>query len=421
MKYTSIFLIAALGISCSGRTDRNPTVVAAEERERRKPLMAPPGGTYYKGIDVQILNYSPGWEYSTGAAFTLLKADSLALTATTTVTVRDTNDHALAATEVYTLVNTFPPLKIYPPPGIFTHPVTVALESTVQNSRVEVAMGEEFFPYDAETGIAVSETQTLRVRQCSGSECTAGEELHYTINPPLTIPSPRNLDAAEIAGFATRATQRYSQTSADGLAALMDEAKLRVLQNAALMPQPAMRQRFLAQDNITTAAEACTIVARYLYSEARRMSLGDSELPEFPDFPLYYIRHIVAGNITVDSGGRNFVWLVSGPALVTPYLPANAIQAFDFSRSAAFPTDFSLIDRLYVRAPALTLLRDGHSATSHTHTFIAIKAAAGYTMIDTYFAAFTGGELKASAGKSWPYAYRFGPAGSRYLHFVYGY
>ena len=69
---------------------------------------------------------------------------------------------------------------------------------------------------------------------------------------------PRELTAAEIQRFTELARNEYNQNLATGLAAQMDAAKLLVIRDNSLMPSAAMRQRFLAQNNTTAAAEACT-------------------------------------------------------------------------------------------------------------------------------------------------------------------
>lgn len=425
MRFIRILLLVGAANACSNGTPRNPEVVAAENYERQKPLLLPAGGGYYGSVEIQVLNYSPGLEYSVGGPFVPLLSPVIALRATAEITVRSIIVPELATSDTYTVASAFPGIAISPPPGSLNHAATVTLTTPLKNLRLEIQAADSFIPYDAESGIIVSETSTITARQCSPSQCSAPVTFTYTMAPPVinppVPPRSRALTKSEIQDFVNRAAERYSQTKTNGLASLLDDAKAAVIKNPALITNAALRQRFLSQDNLTTAAEACTTVSRYLYAEALRLGLSNSALPALPDFPHYYIRHIVSGDITVDSGGRNFVWVVNGPALVTPYLPAANLAPFDFARGSSYPTDYSLIEKLTAQAPWVTLLRDGPSGSSHTHTFAAIKNGNGYTMIDTYFDPFNGIELKASAGKAWPYAFRFGPAGSRYLHFVYGY
>jgi hypothetical protein len=425
MKHIPIFLLFALCSACANSGARNPEVVAAEEHERQKPLLTPPGGAYFRGIAVKIVNYSGDYEYSMGGAFLPLAADTIAIIVPTHLTVRNRFKNELTTTDFYDIADTFPALQASLPPGLLDHATVVTLSTPLKNVRIETADGEAYVPYDAETGIVISQTTTLSVRQCSGAECSTPVTLLYQIAPPSSQPpqqpAVKILTEQQIQDFIAAASNRYNQTVGSGLAALLDEAKALVIHDPALIANTTLRQRFLSQDNTTTAAEACTIVARYLYVTARRLAFGDRSLIALPDFPHYYIRHIVNGDITVDSGGRNFVWLMNGAALVTPYLPAETLSAFEFARGAAYPNDYGLIDKLGASSQPMALLRDGPSATAQTHTFFAIQNGGGYSMIDTYFAAFDGIELKATAGKSWPFAFRFGPMGSRYLHFVYGY
>jgi hypothetical protein len=48
-------------------------------------------------------------------------------------------------------------------------------------------------------------------------------------NPPVPLPTQRNLTHTEISDFANQAHTNYNQTSGSGLSSLMDEAKLLVI------------------------------------------------------------------------------------------------------------------------------------------------------------------------------------------------
>lgn len=422
MKHTiSIFIIACAAAQCAG-ANRNPQVVAAEEAERQKPLLNPPGGAYFRGVDAKIINFSDGLEYSTGESFTPLLNNTLSLRGSVTIRVRSKGNPALVTSEAYEISDEFKPVFSYPPPGSYDSPQVVSLAARQKNVRVQVRGAQGFTDYDTEMGINITASAEIVIRQCAQTECSIPVMLSYQIIPPaVNPPAPRALTRFETDDFVRKAAGNFQQSATAGLAALMDEAKLLVIQDSSLIANAALRQRFLSQNNTQAAAEACTTVARYLYASARRLTLADRELPPMPDFPRYYIRHIAEGSITVDSTGVNFVWVANGPALVNPYLPKDSLQPFDNQRGALYATDYSLLDKLNALAPQAALLRDGPSGTAHTHTFFAIQNGAGYTMVDTYFRDFNGIETRASAGKSWPYAFRFGPAGSRYLHFVYGY
>lgn len=422
MKHSILTIfIACAATYCSGGS-RNPEVVASEAAERQKPLLNPPGGAYLRGVDAKVTNFGDDLEYSTGGDFMPLLVDTLSLRGSATLRVRSRSNPALATSETYEISAEFTPVLTHPAPGSYAAAQVVTLSARQKNVTIQVRGAEGFNDYDVEMGITIAASATLEVRQCTATECSVSELLSYQILPPVVNPpAPRALTQDEAEDFVERAATAFQQIDAHGLAGLMDEAKLLVIQNPSLITNASLRQRFLSQDNTQAAAEACTTVARYLYVSARRLTLGESQLPELPDFPRYYIRHIAEGSITVDGAGINFVWVANGPALVNPYLPKDALRPFDVQRGTLYPTDYSLLDKLSALSPHVALLRDGPSGTSHTHTFFAIRNSAGYTMADTYFRDFNGIETRASAGKSWPFAFRFGPAGSRYLHFVYGY
>ncbi|HRP68526.1 MAG TPA: hypothetical protein PLY93_03260 [Turneriella sp.] len=408
---------------CSAQSERNPTVVAAEENARKKPLLNPPSGVYYGALNVQVLDESGApLEYSTGGNFQLLVGNNLNFTESTTVVVRNANNTALSTIETYAISSTFATLSADPPPGVYSAVQLVSLYAPQKNVSIEVYNGSTFEAYNGEQGITIPATRNVIVRQCVAGNCSANITLNYQINiPGSPPPAPRALTEAEIATFVSAAGNTYKQIGSAGLAAVLDDAKLLVINTPSLIPSESLRQRFLGQDNQATAQENCTTIARYLYVMARRITLEGHTLPAFPDYSRYFIDQIVEGNLTVDSGGRNFVWVANGAALVTPYLPADALSPYDYQRGTTYPNDFSILDKLVSDNPFATLLRDGPSASSNTHTFMAIKSTAGYTMIDTYFTPFNGVETRASAGGAYPYAYRFGPNGSRWLHFVYGY
>ncbi|MBX3722496.1 MAG: hypothetical protein KF713_11710 [Turneriella sp.] len=423
MKHNIRAFFLCLFTACSA-AGRDAEVVAAEERERQKPLLIPPGAKYFGELAITVSNFSDGLEYASGGSFMPLNTHLIRLTKSAVIRVKPQAKSELETTETYEISDSFRPPVVAPQPGSYTSPVRMTAAATFANSRIEVETGNSFVPYDAEQGILIAASRSLRLRECVATRCSEPYVYMYEIKPAdenLPPGLPRELTAAEIQRFTELARNEYNQNLATGLAAQMDAAKLLVIRDNSLMPSAAMRQRFLAQNNTTAAAEACTTVARYLYTWARRIALDNRQLPAFPDFPHYYITHIVRGDITVDGAGQNYVWVANGVAPVTRYLPADALDPYEFQRGTSYPTDYSLIDKLAVTAPALSLLRDGPSGASHTHTFFAVKTPVGYAMVDTYFNAFNGVDVRASAGKAWPYAFRFGPAGSRYLHFVYGY
>lgn len=421
MKHSILTILFACAAGHCAGTNRDPQVVAAEEAERKKPLLNPPGGAYFGGVDVSVANFTPGLEYSTGGEYMPLTQPFISLRGSAQIRVRPKTDAALVTAESYRISASFENISVDPLPGSYTTPQIVSLAAAQKNVTLQVRGTSGFENYDAELGVAIAKSSDLEIRQCAGLVCAAPVLLSYQITLAVNPALPHELSTAEVQQFAGLARGEYNQNLAAGLAAQMDAAKLLVIRDNSLMPSAAMRQRFLAQNNTTAAAEACTTVARYLYTWARRLALGNRQLPAFPDFPHYYITHIVRGDITVDGAGQNYVWVANGVAPVTQYLPADALAAYEFQRGTSYPTDYSLIDKLAVTAPAVSLLRDGPSGASHTHTFFVVKTPAGYAMVDTYFNAFNGVDVRASAGKAWPYAFRFGPAGSRYLHFVYGY
>jgi len=409
---------------CSAGASRPSEVVAAETAERAKPLLNPPSGVFYQSVTVTPSQPATELEYSTGSNFQPLTTATITLTSNTTLTVRRRDDQTLATTEIYTVKNTFTPLDVSPAGGSFNAPVNVIVSGGMANTQIQFSTGGAYQPYSGENGIIIATDTMLAVKQCLGSDCSSALNYSFhiaTAGAPPPQYTPRELTTSEVGALVLLAANDYNQTQATGLSALMDNAKLLVVRNSSLMPNAAMRQRFLSQDNTASAAEACTTVARYLYTVARRLTLSGAPLPSLEDFSQYYINHIVAGHITVDSGGQNYIWITNGAALVTPYLPAGALLPFEFDRGTTYPTDFSLLDQLATTGAKTTMLRDGPSASSNTHTFFAVSASGSYTMIDTYFTPFDGVGVRASAGKAWPYGYRFGPSGSRYLHFVYGY
>ncbi|MBV6492018.1 MAG: hypothetical protein LDLANPLL_00007 [Turneriella sp.] len=423
MKKIALFYLGLLFLAyCSAQPARNPKVVLAEEEARQKPLLNPPGGDYFGAVDIAVLGYNLSLEYSTGGAYQALTSNTIHLATSATVSVRDKNRTDLSTSEAYTISSTFVPLVVEPTPGTYTSAQNVTLRAAQKNVKIEVKIDGIYQPYNTEQGLTASTSQSFVVRQCVDTNCTADVTLNYTINPPPVLPpEPRALTETEIASLVADAGVKYKQTGSSGLAHVLDEAKLLVIDNPSLIANSSLRTRFLAQDNIATADANCTTIARFLYVTARRITLEGRTLPGFPDYPRYFVDQIDKGNLTVDSGGRNFVWVLNGAAMVNPYLPADALSPYEYQRGTTYPTDFSLLDKLVIQNPLVTLLRDGPSASSNTHTFIAVKSASGYTMVDTYFTAFDGIETRASAGLAWPYAYRFGPPGSRYLHFVYGY
>lgn len=414
-----LILWAAFLVSCAGNTGRDPVLVAAEQHERLKPQLFPAGGTFYGSITLQVLNYREGLEISDGTKTAALSSATISVSATRMLTIRDRTDASLASSETYTVVAAIPPVIAQPPGGEYTGTVLVTASTELINARIEYSVGAEFSNYDPETGIALMQSSDVSLRACVAETCGPLSKLSYTIAAkPAVEQTTATVDNAQI--LAALAQSDYNQRTLSGLAARMDDAKLRVIADGSLMNDPSLRSRFLAQHNDKAAAAACTTIARYLYVLARRMSESRLSYTVLPDFAEYYIRHIRAGDIVQDSEG-SFVWIMNGANLVTPYLAAEQLNAFEYQRSSSYPTDFSLLDRIYTSKPTATLLRDGPGATVSTHTFAAVRTTAGFIMLDTYFDPWNSVEARATAGQSWPYAYRFGPAGSRYLHYVYGY
>lgn len=412
-------LSAAILASCAGNTGRDPLLVATEDRERLKPQLAPAGGTYYSSISVKVMNFREGFEIVDGAAASPLYNPVLNVTESRTVIVRDKSDAALSSTETYTIVREIPPAKIQPPPGEYTGAVLFTASTELLGARIEFSTGGEFTPYDPETGVTLVQSSELSLRVCAAESCGPLMRARYTITPKPAAEQPvATSDNAHL--LAALAQADYNQKTLSGLSARMDEAKLRVIADGSLLSDPSLRSRFLAQHNDKAAANACTTIARYLYVLARRMSESRLSNAVLPDFSDYYIRHIRSGDIVQDGEG-SFVWIMNGANLVTPYLTAEQVSAFEYHRGLSYPTDYSLLDPIYTNKPTATLMRDAPGATVSTHTFAAVRTAAGFIMLDTYFTPWNGIEARASAGQAWPYAYRFGPAGSRYLHYVYGY
>jgi hypothetical protein len=424
LKYIACYLALLVAIQCGNTPQRVPEVVAAEAQERLKPLLSPAGGTYFKGVNATVVNYSGELEYSTGTEFKPMPGASLSITQTTPLKIRRRRDIALWTAELYEIIDKLPLPEVSVPAGIYTQPFYLVVRRSVLNARTDYHDGIQWQQYREADGIYVNETKTIKIRQCVAEECSPELSLDFTIGTIPAAPPPietSEVSAENLANILAAAQGSYSQLDPGGLAAQMDAAKLFVLQNPSLIQDPSLRQRFLSQDNETSAREACTIIARYLYVVVRRSQFAPGDLPEFYDFAEYYARHIAAGDIVTDNSGINFVWLINGAALVEPYLPPAALDAFEYQRGTEFPTDYSLLTQLESVEPRVALLRDSDSALYSSHTFIAIRKNEEYLMADTYFAAFNGVEVRASAGLAWPFAYRFGPAGSRYLHYVYGY
>lgn len=405
--------------NCENAVKRDTNVTTREEYERKKPLLLPIGGVYVDSVTVSTSARAENLEYSVGQSYSPWPQQNLILSESTGISVRDIKIHEYATSENYQIIHDFPKLTLYPPPGEYLGAQVIALLGIPRNAIAEVNSPAGFIPYKGEDGLVVSQGKTFEIRLCTLSRCSSSQFFTYSITAAFS-PSERPLTATELTELNAEARNRYSQTQTTGLPALLDEAKSRVIRNESLIEDAALRQRFFAQDNTQAAANLCTTIARYLYVKARRLALGATE-PALPDFPDYYITHVARGNITTDTLGQNFDWVLNGTALVRPYLPGTALAAFEFDRTAAYPTDYSLIDALNALAPGVTLLRDGPSATSNTHTFIAIKNGVDYTMIDTYFSPFSGSPLRGWSGFTGYYAYRFGPLGSRFLHYVYGY
>lgn len=414
-----LILWAAFLASCAGNTGRDPLLVAAEKHERLKPQLFPAGGIFYGSITVQVLNYREGLEVTDGTTTAALSTATIAVGETRTLTIRDKTDASLASSETYTVAAAIPPVIAQPPGGEYSGPVLVTASTGLINARIEYSVGAEFSTYDPETGIALMQSSDLSLRACIAETCGPLNKLSYKIvAKPIVEQTAATADNARI--LSSLAQSDYNQRTLSGLTARMDEAKLRVIADGSLMKDPSLRSRFLAQHNDKAAAAACTTIARYLYVLARRMSESRLSYTVLPDFAEYYIRHIRAGDIVQDSEG-SFVWIMNGANLVTPYLAAEQLNAFEYHRGSSYPTDFSLLDPIYLSKPTATLLRDGSGATVSTHTFAAVRTTAGFIMLDTYFAPWNSVETRGSAGQAWPYAYRFGPAGSRYLHYNYGY
>lgn len=412
-------LATAILASCAGNTGRDPLLVATEQRERLKPQLSPAGGTYYASITVNVANFRAGLEIVDGAVAVPLHTPVLNVPESRTLTLRDKSDAGLTTAETYTIVREIPLVKIQPPAGEYTGTVLLTAETEILNARIEYSLGGEFSTYDAETGLALSESADVMLRACVAQACGAVYKATYTLTAKAVAEeTATTADNARL--LASLARSDYHQKTLSGLAARMDEAKLRVIADNTLLPDASLRSRFLAQHNDVAAASACTTIARYLYVLARRMSESGQPDTAMPDFADYYIRHIRSGDIVQDSDG-SFIWIMNGPNLARPYLSETQWNAFEYQRGATYPTDYSLLEPVYAGKPAVVLMRDSPHAAFSTHTFAAVRTADGFIMLDTYFDPWNGVEARASAGQAWPYAYRFGPTGSRYLHYVYGY
>lgn len=401
----------------AGRDER---VVAAENTARLRPALEPAGGTYWGSLTVRIRNFKPGMMADSGSGRKMLSNDSLDIPQSMQITVFDPDQSIEPVREDYTILPTLPSPQITPVPGTYHSSVTVTATQPAANAIMEFSTGvNPYAQYDSEFGVVLTETTTLNFRVCSAGTCSAPVSVSYQIEsvPPLEI-KPPPVDNTRL--LTSLAAGKYQQLAPTGLTALLDEAKLRVLSDNSLLPDASLRRRFLAQRNDIAAQNACTTIARYLYIVARRLAEPDLAYAQLPDFPAYYLNHIRAGDITQDSAGE-FVWLMNGLHLVSPYLNPGSANAFEYHRSAAYPTDYSLLQPVYQSQPTALLLRDSSNATTGTHTFAGVRTNAGFIMIDTYFSAWNGIEARGTAGEAWPFAYRFGPAGSRYLHYVYGY
>lgn len=419
LKHLMPTIISCLAVACVANHSRDPKLVAAEERERLKPLLSPAGGTYYGGVTVHIANFRDGFEIAEGNAFTRLASATIEVDRTRTFEVRDKVDTNLAATETYIITKEIAPVTLEPQPGEYSGTILVTAATEILNAQIEYSSGGSFTNYDPETGIVLLRTTDLALRVCVAALCGPLRTAHYTLREHAATPAPV-VSPEDIRRLSRLAQEDYNQKTQTGLMARMDEAKLKVLQDPSLLPNASMRQRFLAQHNDVAAANACTTVARYLYVLAMRIGESAKSDNVFPDFAAYYIRHIKNGDIVTDNAD-NFVWIMNGSNLVTVYLSPEQRNPFEYQRGNDYPTDFSLLQPVYVGKPKAALLRDSSNAIAGTHTLATVQTEDGSIMIDTFFSAWNGIEARASAGWAWPYAYRFGPAGSRYLHYTYGY
>ncbi len=413
-------ILAAFFVACAASTGRDPLLVATEQRERLKPQLSPAGGNYYGAITVNVVNFRNGLEIVDGPVASPLQTAALSVTESGTLTIRDLSDPGLSSTEKYTIVSELSAPKILPPAGEYTGSVLVTAITDIRNARIEFSTtAGASGTYDPETGIILAQSCELSLRLCARESCGPWLKANYSIvQQRAAEQAVATSDNARL--LATLAQSDYNQKTSAGLAARMDEAKLRVIADGSLLSDASLRSRFLAQHNESAAANACTTIARYLYVLARRMSESRLSYTVLPDFADYYIRHIRSGDIAQDNEG-NFVWIVNGANLVTPYLAVEQLHAFEYQRGGDYPTDFSLLQPIYSNKPAAALLRDGAGATVGTHTFAAVHTEAGFIMLDTYFAPWNSLEARSTAGLAWPYGYRFGPYGSRFLHYTYGY
>lgn len=409
MKHQIIFFFSTITLHCAAQL-RPAEVVAVEQFERKKPQLTPPGGTYLDLVTVKISGDVAALEWNYGSGYQNLTQSEVFLTQTTGLEIRKKIDPTLTSRETYNVVKDFPVLQINPPPGASRHALTLAISGAPLNVQLEIESHGQLVPYDPAMGLSLAASAALKYRQCSASRCSAWTEIEYWIEPnPAIVDHPLARD--KIAEITSEAQFVFSQHNTDSLIQLLDAAKMKVLAQPALINSASRRSRFLAQDNFVTAQSMCTTLARFLYNKARRASLiAPTQIP-LPEFAAYYIHHINQGDITTDAAGHNFNWVANGPALVTPYLPADAAQVFYFARSTSYPDDSSLLGALDNRAPNVTLLRDGPAASAATHTFVALKDGENYMAVDTYFAEYNGRNILR----------RFAPFANRFLHIVYGY
>jgi len=366
------------------------------------------GGTYVDFVAIKVEGDVTLLEWDYGQGFKPLAANEIHAAESFTATIRHKIDPVLATTEAYRILSNFPEIVLNPPPKSYRHGIVVSLAGMALNAWVEVDMGSGFARYDAEMGIPLASHANLRYRQCTVTRCSGIFEVTYFIEPNTAIVD-HALTQTDIDALQNLATEELNQIRS-GAFTRLDEAKLRVLQNPQLISDASRRSQFLAQDNAVTAQTMCTILARYLYVIARRSSLYETALPHLADFADYYLYHINMGHITTDSLGHNFNWVMNGPALVTPYLPATAAQNFFYSRGGIFPDNQSLLAKLSDIAPQVALIRDGASVSNSSHTFVAIKSGSIYASVDTWFSTWNNSTL----------ASRF-QAGARFLHIIYGY
>jgi len=411
---------------CSQKSYDPERVSVAELGERAKPRLTHIGGIYHGTFDTSVHPYRDGLWIDNGTGFLPLKSNTIPVIRTGRIVIRENPADAYSETyEDYEVLSNFPTIVPSLGAASYAGSVRLTLSPFVLNLQVRYQFDTgAITDYDPDLGIYIDHSVVLRVQSCSPTLCSAMQSFNYTItpvSPNTSTSSGAELTVNDLGQLLTEAKIHFNQHAFSGLYDQIQTAKNLLLLDPTLISDTAKRQRFIAQDSNAAADALCTTVARYLYLKAWRTALASATLPALPDFPHYYLAHVNSGAITTDSGGLIFVWVMAPDQLITPYVSKQFLQYAEFARSSLYPTDYSLLAEADRALPRFILLRDSPSAIYSSHTFFAVKQGLTYVMVDTYHLPFNGISTKGSAGQTWPYDYRFGPLGSRYLHYVYWY